>query len=87
MIWLTLADICKHFRCGRATVRRYIREGMPGARIGKSWRFALEQVDPWLADRALDTSRERIANNTTRLQRRRKTHGASGKKLAEMLRL
>src|SRR5918992_3809521 len=46
--WVTMADVCRHFRMSRTTVWRNVRAGMPVHRLGHRLRFLLSEVHAWL---------------------------------------
>jgi len=46
--WLSVDEIAAHLGVVRETVYRWIgRKALPAHRIGKFWRFSLEEVDEW----------------------------------------
>lgn len=44
---MTTEELCRHLRRSRATIRRYVRDGMPQHGPG---RFRRSTVDAWLAE-------------------------------------
>jgi excisionase family DNA binding protein len=57
--WVTMADVCEHFRMSRTTVWRMVGEGMPVHRLGHRVRFLVSEVHAWLAK----SERKRFAEN------------------------
>jgi excisionase family DNA binding protein len=47
--WLTLEDAAKHLKIGKSTIYRLARAGdLPAHRVGRIWRFDVEELDSWL---------------------------------------
>jgi excisionase family DNA binding protein len=45
---MTLQEIADHLRVGRATIHRLLkRNQIPAFRIGRHWRFNVEEIDKW----------------------------------------
>lgn len=57
--WVTMAEVCQHFRMSRTTVWRNVRAGMPVHRLGHRVRFLLSEVHAWLEK----SERKRFAEN------------------------
>lgn len=53
--WLTLEEAAKHLKIGKSTIYRLAREGdLPAHRVGRVWRFDVEELDKWMkADMAM----------------------------------
>lgn len=49
--WLTFEEACAHLRIGRDAMYKLIREGAPGSKWGKEWRFPQEELGEWLLER------------------------------------
>jgi excisionase family DNA binding protein len=47
--WQTLTEFARAHRLHPDTVRRYVRQGMPALRAGRSYRIRVEAADAWLA--------------------------------------
>ena len=71
--WLSMNEISRHLGITRDTVLTWIEErGLPGVRIGRTWRFKASEVDAWVratSERQLLTAEEynglsRIASAT-----------------------
>ena len=56
--WTTVDEIALHLKVKPNTVYKLIeRNGLPAHRVGKLWRFAVEEVDAWIkAGRAAPAS-------------------------------
>ncbi len=45
---LTVAELGEYLHCHRSTIYRLLRKGqLPGFKLGKDWRFSLEEIDAW----------------------------------------
>lgn len=55
---LTIHDVARWLNLSTRTILRYIAEGMPAHKLGRSvtspWRFDREEVDAWLRSRCFD---------------------------------
>jgi hypothetical protein len=48
----TVSEIASHFHVGEATVRRWVREGMPSKKYNARFhRYKLSEVEAWLKSR------------------------------------
>ena len=54
--WLSMKEISEYLGARRETIYRCIEtKGMPGHRIGRSWKFKKDEVDAWVkADKATE---------------------------------
>ena len=54
--WLSVQEIADHLGCTRDTIYRWIEfRKLPAHRIGRCWKFKLEEVDEWVrAGKAAD---------------------------------
>jgi excisionase family DNA binding protein len=49
---LTVKDLCNYLKISRATVSRLLKAGqLPAFKIGREWRFNLEEIDHWRLER------------------------------------
>jgi len=47
--WVSVAEVAEHLGVRRESVYRWVNEGkIPGSKIGRLWKFKLEQVDAWV---------------------------------------
>ncbi|MHC4885054.1 MAG: helix-turn-helix domain-containing protein [Planctomycetota bacterium] len=49
--WVDVDEVAKHLRVVRDTVYRWIdapEKELPAHRIGRRWRFKLDEVDAWV---------------------------------------
>jgi len=47
--WLSITDICEHLGVSKDTVYKWInKHEMPAYRMGRLWKFKIEQVDAWV---------------------------------------
>ena len=54
---LTLEEVAKHLKLQPQTVYKWAQEGqIPGAKLGKEWRFRKEILDEWI-DTAIHVSK------------------------------
>jgi excisionase family DNA binding protein len=52
---LTVSEVSKYLHVSQVTVYRLIRRNdIPAFRIGKKWRFILEDLDRWIEKRVSD---------------------------------
>jgi excisionase family DNA binding protein len=46
---MTLQEVADYLRIGRSTIHRLLkRNEIPAFRIGRHWRFKVEEIDKWL---------------------------------------
>jgi excisionase family DNA binding protein len=51
---MTLQEVADYLRVTRSTIHRLLkRNQIPAFRIGRRWRFNLEEIDNWCASHAL----------------------------------
>jgi excisionase family DNA binding protein len=51
---MTLQEVADYLRVTRSTIHRLLkRNEIPAFRIGRHWRFSLEEIDNWCAAHAL----------------------------------
>lgn len=49
---LTVAEVAKWFGVNTTTVYRLVKRGkLPAFKIGNQWRFSLQRLEEWAADR------------------------------------
>jgi excisionase family DNA binding protein len=47
--WVSVEEVAKHLGIARDTVYRWIESRhMPAHRVGRLWKFKLEEVDEWV---------------------------------------
>lgn len=52
---MTLQEIADYLRVTRSTIHRLLkRKEIPAFRIGRHWRFNVEEIESWCASRALN---------------------------------
>jgi excisionase family DNA binding protein len=49
---LTLPDLATYLRIHPSTVYRLLKDGFPGFKVGRDWRFSRAAVDIWCAKQA-----------------------------------
>jgi excisionase family DNA binding protein len=53
-MFMTLQEVAEYLRVTRSTIHRLLkRNQIPAFRIGRHWRFNLEEIDNWCASRVL----------------------------------
>jgi len=58
--WLTLEEAAKHLKIGKSTIYRLAREGdLPAHRMGRVWRFDIDELDAWVKKRPSKDNRPR----------------------------
>ncbi len=51
---MTLQEVAEYLRVTRSTIHRLLkRNQIPAFRIGRHWRFNLEEIDNWCASHVL----------------------------------
>jgi len=51
---MTLQEVADYLRVGRATIHRLLkRNEIPAFKIGRRWRFKVEEIDKWYSSRTL----------------------------------
>jgi excisionase family DNA binding protein len=57
---LTVTEVAEYLRISRSMTYRLLKRGeIPAFRIGSDWRFNLEEIDRWRAEREIRTPRPR----------------------------
>ncbi len=46
--WLSVDEIAFHLGVSRDTVYRLIDRGLPASKVGRFWKFKIEEVDAWV---------------------------------------
>lgn len=47
--WVSVDDVARHLGIARDTVYRWIEDrGLPAHRVGRLWKFRLQEVDDWV---------------------------------------
>jgi len=47
--WLSVEEIASYLGVSRDTVYRWIeRRGLPASKVGRFWKFKLQEVDTWV---------------------------------------
>jgi excisionase family DNA binding protein len=53
---LTVEEVADYLRVSRSTICRLLkRKELPGFKVGSDWRFNVETIDRWLAEREIRT--------------------------------
>jgi DNA (cytosine-5)-methyltransferase 1 len=61
--YLTLKDVCRRLKVSRETAYRWLKAGrLKGSRLGRHWRFSVEQLAESLADATPPTTPLRVAD-------------------------
>jgi excisionase family DNA binding protein len=51
---LTVEEVADYLRVSRSTICRLLtRKELPGFKVGSDWRFNVEAIDRWLAEREI----------------------------------
>lgn len=51
---MTLQEVADYLRVGRATLQRLLKDSeIPAFKIGRCWRFKVEEIDRWYSSRTL----------------------------------
>ncbi len=57
--WFSVEEICEHLGIARDTVCRWIdRKALPAHKIGKLWKFKLDEVDDWVRSNGADEGKD-----------------------------
>lgn len=57
---LTVGEIADYLRVDRSTIYRLLkRHELPAFKVGRDWRFNVEEIDRWRAQREIRTLRHR----------------------------
>jgi len=58
---LTVPEVCNYLRISQVTVYRLLRrKDIPAFRIGKKWRFNLEDLERWIEKESLVMGEPRV---------------------------
>ena len=69
--WLSVDEICKYLGVSNDTVYKWIdKHSMPAHRMGRLWKFKINQVDLWIEDGGADGSQVRGSTSS-----KKKTQG------------
>ena len=67
---LAVSELAKHLNIHRITVYRLLKSGtLPGFKIGRLWRFDLDQITTWIQTGKAPQSFARAANATASIAR------------------
>ena len=60
--WFSVTEIAEHLGVSKDTIYRWLQEGtIPAHKIGKFWKFKLDQIDEWVINgEAAASSRGKI---------------------------
>ena len=54
---MTIDDLAKYLKVSKSTLYKLSQDGkVPGQKVGRHWRFHLDTIDKWLAERADQTN-------------------------------
>ncbi len=57
--WVSVDDVAQHLGVARDTVYRWIESrALPAHRVGRLWKFRLEEVDEWVCSGSAADSQE-----------------------------
>ena len=51
-MYIKLSELKKNIKATSNTIYKLIKEGMPFIKVGKDYRFEMEEVDKWLKERS-----------------------------------
>ena len=47
--WYSMNEICEYLSITRDTCLSWIeKRGMPGVKVGRTWRFKISEIDEWM---------------------------------------
>ena len=46
--WYSMNEIAEYLGITRDTVLAWIKNGMPGVKVGRTWKFKISEVDAWM---------------------------------------
>ena len=46
--WYSMNEIAEYLGITRDTVLAWIKNGMPGVKVGRTWKFKISEVDEWM---------------------------------------
>ena len=48
--WISIEELAEYLDVSAVTIRFWIRSGkdIPAVRIGRQWRFRIEEIDEWI---------------------------------------
>ena len=47
--WYSMNEVCEHLAITRDTCLTWIEKlGMPGVKVGRTWRFKISEIDEWM---------------------------------------
>lgn len=48
--WISIEELSEYLGISAGTIRSWIRSGkdIPAVRIGRQWRFRIEEIDEWI---------------------------------------
>lgn len=46
--WYSMNEIAEYLGITRDTVLAWIKNGMPGVKFGRTWKFKISEVDAWM---------------------------------------
>lgn len=50
--FLTAKELCQYLKIPRISLYRFLKLGqIPGAKVGRQWRFNRESIDKWMAEK------------------------------------
>lgn len=49
-MYLTLRELSKELKMSQSTIRNQIKKGMPNIKMGRAYRFVLEDVVAWFKE-------------------------------------
>jgi excisionase family DNA binding protein len=60
---MNVEEVADYLRVAPATIYRLAQQGkIPGAKVGRSWRFSKDMIDRWLAEQSKLTERSEEAD-------------------------
>jgi excisionase family DNA binding protein len=54
-IMITTKELVEYLKIHENTIYNYIKEGLPHYRVGKEYRFEIEEVKTWLKEKTVKT--------------------------------
>jgi excisionase family DNA binding protein len=56
--WLSLAEIATHLGVSKDSVYRWLDRNMPAHKVGRQWKFKVDEVDAWVRSGQADLMAE-----------------------------
>ena len=62
--WCSMNEVCEYLSITRDTCLTWIeKRGMPGVKVGRTWRFKISEIDEWMRAGDLKCKKEKTVRN------------------------